>query len=33
MKWTRNGHIGGAVNGKPRDLFDAGTAFNVYLQP
>jgi hypothetical protein len=33
VKWTRNGHIGGAVNGKPRDLFDAGTAFNVYLQP
>jgi hypothetical protein len=33
VNWTRNGKVTGAVDGHPRDLFSAGTAFNVYLQP
>jgi hypothetical protein len=33
VNWTRNGKATGAVNGHPRDLFTAGTAFNIYLQP
>jgi hypothetical protein len=33
VNWTRNGKTTGAVDGHPRDLFSAGTAFNIYLQP
>jgi hypothetical protein len=33
VKWTRNGRTNGAINGEPHNLFDGGTAFNVYLEP
>jgi hypothetical protein len=33
VNWTRNGKTTGAVDGHPRDLFSAGTAFNIYLEP